>query len=86
MPTQNHLWGAGTVLLGLMNGARGVVVAILYAAPGAQRADGIALAGSGFPGSRPGCYPRGMEACPPPDIVVVNFPEYTGRSGGLPAA
>ena len=54
MLTQNRLWGVGTVPLGLMNGARGIVVAILYAPPGAQRVDGSALAGAGFPSSRPG--------------------------------
>ena len=41
MLTQNSLWGVGAVPLGLMNGVRGVVVAILYAAPGAQRAGRI---------------------------------------------
>ena len=78
MLTQNQLWGVGTVPLSLMNGARGVVVAILYAAPGAQRVDGSALAGTGFPSARPGSYPRGLEACPLPDFVVVHFPDYTG--------
>ena len=78
MLTQNRLWGVGTVPLGLMNGARVVVVAILYAAPGAQRVDGSALAGTGFPSARPGNYPRGLEACPLPDFVVVHFPHYAG--------
>ena len=41
-----------------------VVVAILYAAPGAERADGSALAGSGFLTSPLGSYPRGLQACP----------------------
>ena len=78
MLTQNRLWGVGAVPFGLMNGARGVAVAILYAAPGAQRVDGSALAGTGFPSARPGNYPRGLEACPLPDFVVVNFPDYAG--------
>ena len=33
MLTQNRVWGVGAVPFGLMNGARGVVLAILYAAP-----------------------------------------------------
>jgi len=78
MLSQNRLWDVGTVPLGLMNGARGVVVAILYAAPGEQRVDGSALAGSGFPRSKPGNHPRGLEACPLPDFVVVHFPDYAG--------
>ena len=78
MLTQNRLWGVGTVPLGLMNGARGIVVAILYAPPGAKRVDGSALAGVGFPSSRPGTYPRGLEACPLPDFVVVHFSDYVG--------
>ena len=35
----NAVWGVSTVLLGLMNGARGVVVAILYCAPNGKRVD-----------------------------------------------
>ena len=78
MLAQTRLRGVGAVPFGLMNGARGVVVAILYAAPGTQRVDGCALAGAGFPSSRPGNYPRGLEACPLPDFVVVHFPDYAG--------
>ena len=78
MLTQNRLWGVGAVPLGLMNGARGIAAAILYSTPGAQRVDGSALAGSGFPSSRPGNYPIGMEACPLLDFVVVHFPDYAG--------
>ena len=40
--------------------------------------DGNALAGAGFPSSRPCHYPRGLEACPLPDFVVVHFPDYAG--------
>ena len=78
MLTHNHLWGVPTVPFGLMNGARGVVVAILYAPPCAQRTDGHQLAGTRFPCSVPGLFPRGIEQCPLPDIVVVHFPGYTG--------
>ena len=78
MLTQNSLWNVPTVPFGLMNGARGVVVAIVYAPPGAARTDGHQLAGTGFPFSVPGTFPRGIEQCPVPDIVVVHFPGYTG--------
>ena len=47
----NQVWDTPTVPLGLMNGARGIVVAILYAAPGNARADGVQMAGTGY-GSR----------------------------------
>ena len=75
----NSLWGVSTVSLGLMNGARGVVVAILYAAANSRRTDGNELAGTGFPFSRtvPGSAwpapPRGLDECPLPDFVVVHF-------------
>ena len=49
MLTQNKLWDVPTVHFGVMNGARGVVVAILYAPPGAARTDGNEHAGAGFP-------------------------------------
>ena len=78
MLTQNRLWDVPTVPFGLMNGARGVVVAILYVPPGAARTDGNELAGSGFPVSYAGNFPRGLEQCPLPDIVVVHFPAYAG--------
>ena len=78
MLTQNRLWNVPTVPFGLMNGARGVVVAILYAAPGSARADGNELAGTGFPTTTPGSFPRGPEQCPLPDMIVVHFPAYTG--------
>ena len=86
MLTQNRIWDVPTVPLGLMNGARGVIVAILYAAPGAGRVDGSALAGNGYPGSASGQFPRGLQACPLPEFVVVHFPSYTGSAllDGLP--
>ena len=70
MLTQNWLWDQHTVPLSLMNGARGVVVAILY--PGdAGRVDGL----------DPPCrHPKGPELCPLPDYVVVHFPEYKGSA------
>ena len=88
----NSLWGVGTVPLGLMNGARGVVVAILYVAPNGCRADGNELAGTGYPfcGIAPGSAshvpPRGLDQCPLPNFVVVHFPDYVGRHifPGLP--
>ena len=43
MLTQNQLWGVGAALLGLMSGARRVVVAIYHAAPGVLRVDGSAM-------------------------------------------
>lgn len=70
MLTQNWLWDQHTVPLSLINGARGVVVAILY--PGdAGRVDGL----------DPPCrHPKGPELCPLPDYVVVHFPEYKGSA------
>ena len=75
----NFLWDVSTVPLGLMNGARGVIVAIAYAPPGSERMDCLPLAGTGFPQSCSNRFPRGIDQCPVPDFVVVNFPEYTGR-------
>ena len=88
----NSLWGVGTVPLGLMNGARGVVVAILYVAPNGCQADGNELAGTGYPfcGIAPGSAshvpPRGLDQCPLPNFVVVHFPDYVGQNlfPGLP--
>ena len=71
MLTQNMIWNTPVVQLGLMNGARGTIVAILYAKEGELRTDGNAMAGVGMP--TPGSRPL-------PDFVVVNFPEYTGPS------
>ena len=42
MLTQNRLWNVPTVPSGLMNGARGVVVASIYAAPGEGRSWSLA--------------------------------------------
>ena len=81
----NSLWGVSTVSLGLMNGARGVVVAILYAAPNIRRADGNELAGTGYPfcraapGSASQVPPRRLDQCPLPNFVVVHFPDYVGE-------
>ena len=78
--TTNKLWDVSTVPFGLMNGARGVIVAILYTAPGSAsaRTDGCELAGTGYPSAPPGSFPRGLYQCPLPDIVVVHFPDYKG--------
>jgi hypothetical protein len=77
--TVNAIWEVQTVPLGLMNGARGVVVAILFAPTGSQRADGNEMAGVGVPALPDGhMLPRGMLQCPLPDFVVVHFPGYTG--------
>jgi len=67
-----------TVPLALMNGARGVVVAIVYAAPETQRVDGNEMAGAGCPSSDGVSLPRGADNCHLPDFVVVHFPDYTG--------
>ena len=88
----NSIWGVGTVPLGLMNGARGVVVAILYCAPNSHRADENPLAGTGYPScqtasnSASANLPRGVDACPLPNFIVVHFPDYVGPSifPGLP--
>ena len=78
MLTQNRIWNVPTVPLGLMNGARGVVVAIVYAPPGGRRTDGSSIASTGHPSSTLGAFPRGAAACPVPDFVVVHFPEHNG--------
>ena len=78
MLIQNKLWDVTTVAFGLMNGARGVDVAILYVATGAARTDENELAGDGFPATVPGGFPRGLEQCPIPDMVIVHFPAYAG--------
>ena len=76
----NFLWDVSTVPLGLMNGARGIIVAIAYAEPAGSRVDESPLAGTGFPQSSNDRLPRGLDNCPVPDFIVVNFPEYTGRA------
>ena len=78
MLTQNRIWGVPTVPLGLMNGARGVAVAILYVSTDGERTDGSVLAGTGHPTSMLGAFPRGEHLCPVPDFVVVHFPDYKG--------
>ena len=65
MLKQNMIWNTPVVQLGLMNGARGTIVAILHAKEGELRTDGNAMAGVGMP--TPGSRPL-------PDFVVVNFP------------
>ena len=76
----NSLWGVSTVPLGLMNGARGIIVAISYADPAGGRVDESHLAGTGLPRSSDSRLPRGLDNCPVPNFVIVNFPEYTGRA------
>jgi len=85
--TTNRLWATDTVPLGLMNGARGIVVAILFAPPGSQRRDGLDLAEVGFPDSAGVGLPRSLDQCPLPDVVIVHFPGYKGPRllPGLPA-
>ena len=80
MLTQNRLWGSNVVPFGLMNGARGTVVAMLFKELGSQRTDEQMQAGTGFP-----C---GRRNCPLPDFVVVHFPTYTGPAlfDGSPAS
>ena len=74
----NQLWDVQTVPLGLMNGARGLVVAILYASADSTRVDGNDMAGVGWPVLDSRSLPRGVDKCPLPDYVVVHFPAYTG--------
>ena len=72
----NAIWDVNTVPLGLMNGARGVVVAILYALSNAERVDGSKMASTGHPSSDGAGFPRGVDRCPLPEFVVVHFPDY----------
>ena len=74
----NRIWDVSTVPLGLMNGARGTIVAISYARLGQKRLDAQPLAGTGFPQAVDKGLPRGLNACPIPNFVIVHFPEYTG--------
>jgi hypothetical protein len=74
----NHIWGINTVPLGLMNGARGVVVAIVYASSKHERIDKIDLATKGLPSSDGHSFPRGLHCCPLPDFIVVHFSTYKG--------
>ena len=82
----NAIWDVPTVPLGLMNRARGVVVALLYPSADAQRVDGNTMAGVGWPVLDGQKISRGMDKCPLPDYVVVHFPAYNGPQlfPGLP--
>jgi hypothetical protein len=71
MLTQNVLWDTSVVPLGLMNGARGIVVAIMFRKAGEFRSDGL---------SAPTGIPCGPNVCPLADIVIVHFPGYTGQA------
>ena len=77
MLTQNKLWGVPVVPLGLMNGARGRVVAIVYSPAHQRRLDGRGLS-EGPPG--------GHDFRPLPAFIVAHFPGYLGAAifPGLP--
>ena len=51
MLTQNQIWQVNVVPLGLMNGARGIVVGVVYKQEGQARSDGRAVP-TGFPSLR----------------------------------
>ena len=70
MLTQNRIWEVDTVSVGLMNGSQGVVVAMLYL-NGDEVRDVFPLVPTGFP--------AGRLCCPLPNMVIVNFPTYTGK-------
>ena len=70
-----------------MNGARGVIAAIVYTRSNSPRIDGNELATTGFPSSGiAAAFPRGVDECPLPEFVVVHFPNYKGMPllPGLP--
>ena len=68
MSTINNLWKEFVVPLGLMNGARGRIVAVLYKPEGQARTDGL---------QAPTGYPNGLDGIALlPDMVVVHFPGY----------
>ena len=71
MLTTNKLWDEFVVPLGLMNGARGRVVAVLYKSSGEKRSDGHQA-----PTGRP--WEDGKHSTPLPDMVIVHFPGYKG--------
>ncbi len=71
MLTTNNLWQEFVVPLGLMNGARGRVVAVLYKPDGVARTDQL-QAPTGYPDAAAGTMPL-------PDIVIVHFPSYQGQ-------
>lgn len=87
MLSLNTIWNVQTVPLGLMNGARGVVVAICYPPMQSQRVDGEAVEGTGWPALDSRGMARGIDNCPLPDFVVVHFPSYKGPQifPGLPS-
>ena len=69
----NRIWDVSTVPLGLMNGARGIIVAISYAPVGQEGLDAQPLAGTGFPKSVDKGLPRGLDACPIPNFIIVHL-------------
>ena len=71
MLTQNHIWGVQTVPLGLMNGARGIVIAVVY------NADTSVARIDGTDGSLG--FPDGRASSPLPEFVVVHFPGYRDK-------
>ena len=72
MLTTNNLWKEFVVPLGLMNGARGRIVAVLYKPEGQARTDGL---------QAPTGYPNGLDGIAPlPDMVIVHFPGYKGNA------
>ena len=83
----NSIWNVQTVPIGLMNGARGVVVAILSPPANSQRVDGNTMGSTGWPAPGSHGMPRGVDKCPLPDFVVVHFPSYRGPQifPGLPS-
>ena len=70
MHTQNYLWDVHVVSLGIMNGARGTVVAILYTPPNGSRVNDV---------DAPTGFPNGAREAPLPNMVIVNFPDYQGK-------
>ena len=52
-----------------MNGARGVLVAVLYKPEGESRTDALPV---------PTSMPHGEKHCLLPDLVIVHFPGYVG--------
>ena len=83
----NSIWDVPTVPIGLMNGARGIVVAICYPPQDSKRVDGEAMAGTSWPILDSQGHARGLDQCPLPDFVVVHFPSYNGPQifVGLPS-
>ena len=86
MLTANRIWESNVVPLQLMNGARGIVVAILFDEEGTARLDGQHKGGTGVPMNKGNGLPKTLGECPLPQTVIVHFPEYTGPEllPGLP--